>query len=303
MPRKLKGREILGILLQRAGRGVEQYYDLKQFEEQKKLRAEDRDWIKTVRGWRKEDRQRDIAQAKREQEVKQRAASFLKILGGDSPFAPEIPDVNIRRQKAYDVIGETAPRTVGAGALKEHLIRAGEPESVAELARLKELGIAPEKPDKPSASQEDRARWVQLSLRPDRDPAEELEYQSLNKTYGNDKAAQSEVEKHQKKLEKSQIQWDKDYDNYIKTYTDQFPMHTKLIKEQSEGKMGGVSRLIIASWSGKDQGKYRAERVRLHNILGPRPEKIEPATPDIDPLVLERLRGKYSEEEIREATK
>jgi len=72
MARKLTGREIAGMLLQAGGRGLAQYYDLKQLAEQKESQAEDRDWVKTVRGWRKEDRQRDITQAKREQQVQQR---------------------------------------------------------------------------------------------------------------------------------------------------------------------------------------------------------------------------------------
>jgi len=285
MPRKPTGAQIIGEILRQAGQGVGQYHDLKQYEEQKKLQEEDREWIKMVRGWRKEDRQRDIAQAKREQQVKQRAQSFLKILGGDSPFAPEIPDVNIQRQKAYDILGRTAPPTIGAGALKEHLIQAGEPEPTAELARLKKLGIAPKAPSEPSATQEDRARWVRLKLNPKRTPAEELEYQSLNKTYGTEPPDTSkETEKRQKELEKDQKQWDKDVRQWITPASRNaiYPRMNEILQKYGVFLIG--RNQIPKDWQPEKKDskwfEYLMELNSIRNMFGTRPQTTIMSTPD-----------------------
>ena len=264
---KLTGKQILGMLLRAGGQGLGAYYDQRQLEEQEKLRAEDRDWMNTVRGWRTEDRQHGIAQAKEEQRVKQRAQTMLKFLRKNTA----IPNAYTMMQGASDVLGKTASPTISAGALKEDLIRGGAPEPVAELARLKKLGIAPKAPKAPT----ERQRWAGLSLKPNRTPLEELEYQSLDKTYGNDKKAQKEVEKQRIKLKGDQVKWDKDVRQYVTSSfnRENFPRMIELLDK------GGVlligSNQTPKSWQKGDEKKkwfeYLMELNRVRNVFGVRP--------------------------------
>ncbi len=300
----LTGKQIAGILLQAGGRGLGQYFDQKQLEEQKRLQAEDREWMKTVRGWRKEDRARDVVEAKREQQTKQRAQSFLKILSGDSPFAPEIPDVNIQRQEAFDILGRTAPPTIGAGALKEHLIQAGTPEPTAELARLRELGIAPKAPKEPT----DLDDWVSLSLNPERTAGEQLRFQALDKRFGKDDKAKVEVEKQRVKLKSDQKQWDKDVRQYVTSSfnRENFPRTIEVLDKYGATVIG--RKQAPKNWKTEDPFKkewpqYLMELNRVRNVFGVRPVITETQTLNVNQSIVDQLRAKgYSEEEIREAT-
>lgn len=197
MPRKLSTAQKIGMMLKLAGRGLGTYADIKESQRERGLEAEDRAFTDEQREvWRETQRQ---AQA----EINQRrqAEAFIRVLGGQSPFAPDrpgampeiaaaIPDPQTRRQRAYDVAGRPAPVDVKLGAFGEGLGRAGyKPEQIA-MAKLRELGILPSpterrnvmtneallrlpqgerdeillgtKPGRPALTERDRSRYLQL---------------------------------------------------------------------------------------------------------------------------------------------
>ena len=258
---KPTGAQIIGALLRAGGRGIGQYYDYKQLEEQKKLRAEDREWMKTVRGWRKEDRTRDIAQEKREQQVKQQAQSFLKILSGDSPYAPEIPDVNIQRQKAYDTIGRTAPEDVKFGAKREGLTRAG----LTQEQVLKKLGIAP-KAEKTARQKEEEKLWQTLTTE-----------QKIQKLFGiKPPDTAGEAKKQRAKLKSDQKKWDKDAKAHVLRNVEMYPQTANLLAETGRFSIG--YRLKPENWSDKNWNLYKFEQVRISRFMGARPG-VKPEVP------------------------
>jgi hypothetical protein len=295
----LTGRQVAAILLRRAGQGLGQYFDQKQLAEQREIERKNREWVDRQRKRTdvrfeqgQEDRQRALDRFNIEQQSQQRAQSFLKILGGDSPFAPEIPDVNIQRQKAFDITGRTAPATVQAGAFGEDLVGAGVPSDIAGMAVLKKLGIAPKAPK----AQTERQKWAALSLNPNRNPLEELEYQSLDKTYGSDKKAQAEAKKQRKQIKTDQIKWDKDVRAHVLRNAVAYPQTAELLNETGRFSIG--YRLKPESWSDKDWNLYKFEQVKINRFMGRRPVVTEF---DVDLGAMEKLRSKYSEEEIQQA--